>query len=146
MDGQGDTQADIAGVEDRHPTQPPLFRTEREHRRSHGEGDGGVRRRPAPENPAAHPAEAEDMTDVRADAVRRMDAARERFVSGRNQRTEQCRLPNSPTGQNGSGTFPSKPDEFFGTRPVLFLAIGGCAWRLGGDGGFRWWQIGFRAW
>ena len=83
MDGHGDTQADIASVEDRHQTQPPLLRTEREHRHGHGEGDGGMRRRPAPENSTAQPAEAEDMTDVRADAVRRVDATRNRFVCRR---------------------------------------------------------------
>ena len=110
MDGHGDAQADIAGVEDRHPAQPPLFRAEREHRHGHGEGDGGVRRRPAPENPAAQPAEAEDMTDVRANAVRRMNASRERLVSGRNQRTEQRRLTDGPAGQNGSGTLDNDAD------------------------------------
>ena len=111
MDGHGDAQADKASVEDCHPAQPPLFRTEREHRHRHGEGDGGVRRRPAPEDPTAQPAEAEDVTYVRADAVRRMDAARNRFVCGRDERTKQCGLTNSPTGQNGSGTLDNETDH-----------------------------------
>ena len=100
MDGQGDTNADIESVEDRHQTQPPSFCTECEHRRGHGEGDGGMRRWPAPENSAAQKAEVEDMTDVRADAVRRMDAARNRFVCGRDKRAEEFSLTDGPTGQN----------------------------------------------
>jgi len=62
MDGHGDTHANIESVENRHQTQPPLFRTEREHRHGHGESDGGMRRRPAPENSTAQKAEVEDMT------------------------------------------------------------------------------------
>ena len=111
MDGHGDTQADIAGVEDRHPTQPPLFRTEREHCHGHSEGDGGVRRRPAPENSTAQPAEAEDMTDVLADTVRRMNATRNCLVNGSDKRAEEFSLTNSPTGQNGSGTLDNEADD-----------------------------------
>jgi len=111
MDGHGDADADIAGVENRHQTQPPLFRTEREHRHGHGEGDGGMRRRPAPEDSTAQPAEVEDMTYVRADAVRRMDATRNRFVCGRNQRAEERSLTDSPTGQNGPGISDNEADD-----------------------------------
>ena len=99
MDGHGDADADIAGVENRHQTQPPLFRTEREHRHGHSEGDGGMRRRPAPEDSTAQPAEVEDMTYVRADAVRRMDATRNRFVCGRNQRAEERSLTDDEVNQ-----------------------------------------------
>ena len=103
MDGHGDTHADIESVEDRHQTQPPLFRTEREHCHGHGEDDGGMRRRPAPEDSAAQPAEVKDMTYVRADAVRRMGATGNRFVCGRDKRAEEFSLADGPTGQNGSG-------------------------------------------
>ena len=103
MDGQGDTHADIKSVEDRHQTQPPLFRTEREHRHGHGEGDGGMRRRPAPEDSTAQKAEVEDMTCVRTDATRRMDATRNRFVCGRDKRAEEFSLTDSPAGQNDLG-------------------------------------------
>ena len=105
MDGQGDTNTHIKSVEDRHPAQPPLFRTEREHRHGHGEGDGGMRRRPAPEDPAAQKAEVEDMTYVRADAVRRMDATRNRLVGGGDKRAEEFSLTDSPASQNGPAIF-----------------------------------------
>jgi len=105
MDGHRDAQADIERIEDCHPTQPPWLRMEREHRHGHGEGDGGMRRRPAPENSAAQKAEVEDMTDVRADVVRRMGAAREGLVGNNDQGAEEFSLSDGPAGQNGSGIF-----------------------------------------
>ena len=105
MDGHGDTDADIERVKNCQQAQPPLFRIKREHRHGHGEGDGGVRRRPAPENSAAQTAEVEDMTDVRADAVRRMGAAGKGLVGDHNQCAEEFSLSDSPAGQNGSGIF-----------------------------------------
>ena len=105
MDGQGDTQADIKGVEDRHTTQPPWFRTEREHRHGHGESNGGMRRRPAPENAAAQKAEVEDMTEVVADNARWMGTTGKRLVGGRDKRTDKFRLADGPACQLDPGIF-----------------------------------------
>jgi len=39
-----------------------------------------------------------------------MGATRNRFVCGRDKRTEECSLTNSPTGKNGSGIFDNEAD------------------------------------
>jgi len=103
MDGHGDANANIKSIEDRHESQPPWLGMEREYRHGHRKGDGGVRRRPAPENSAAQPAEVEDMADVRTDAARRMSAAGKCFVGNNDQCAEEFSLSDSPAGQNGSG-------------------------------------------
>jgi hypothetical protein len=51
------------------------------------------------------------MTDVRADAVRRMDAARNCLVDGGDKRAEEFSLADSPTNQNGSGTLDNEADH-----------------------------------
>ena len=94
-----DAEADVAGISQGQPDRPAVFREQREDRDRHGKGDGGVRRRPAPEHPAAQPAKPEIMADVRADEMFRMHPARERLVGGREQGTDERRLADGPSGQ-----------------------------------------------
>ena len=82
MDGHGNPNADVESIKDGREAQPPWFGMEREHCHGHGEGDGGMRRRPAPKNPSTQKTKAEDMAYVRADGVRRMNAAGNRLVGG----------------------------------------------------------------
>jgi hypothetical protein len=74
-------------------------------------GDGGVRRRPAPEHATAQKSEPEDVTDVIADEVRRVDAARERFVCGCDQRANEFSLADGPARQHGSGIINNRADD-----------------------------------
>ena len=96
MNRHRDPQTDVSGVSQRQTAEPTPLREEREHRHRHRKGDGRVRRRPAPEYPAAQPAEPEIMTDIRADEMLRMHPPRERFVGGRQQRPHERRLPDGP--------------------------------------------------
>lgn len=102
MDGHRDAEADVARVGQRQPAQPALLGKELEDRDRHGKRDGGVRRRPAPEHPAAQPAEPEIMAEVCADEMFRMHPPRERLVGGGQQRPDQRRLPDGPAGQGDS--------------------------------------------
>ena len=99
MDGHRDAQPDVARISQRQPAHPTPFWEEREHRDRHGKGDGGVRRRPAPEHPAVQPAKPEIMAEIRADEMFRMHATGERLVAGRQQRPDERRLPDRPTRQ-----------------------------------------------
>lgn len=102
MDGHRDAEADVARVGQRQPAQPALLGKESEDRDRHGKRDGGVRRRPAPEHPAAQPAESEIMAEIHADEMFRMDAACERLVGGRQQRSDERGLTDGPAGQGDS--------------------------------------------
>ena len=101
MNGQGDADADIERVGDRDIPPPPLFRNEREHRDGHCERDGGMRGRPAPENPAAQEAEAENVAQIRACAVRGMDTAGNRLACGSDETADEFSPPDSPASQSG---------------------------------------------
>ncbi len=57
MDSHGDAEANIKSVGDGHITHPPLFRGQGENGDGHCEGDGGMGRRPTPEDPATEEAE-----------------------------------------------------------------------------------------
>src|ERR1039458_4212502 len=81
MDSRGDPYADVESVGDGHTAQPPLLWEEGEYRGGHRECDGSVRGRPAPEDPAAQEAEAKRMANIRAQTARRMNAARDHFIS-----------------------------------------------------------------
>lgn len=96
MNRHRDPQTDVSGVSQRQTAEPTPLREQREHRHRHRKGDGRVRRRPAPEYPAAQPAEPEIVAEVRADAMFRMHPPRERFVGGRQQRPHERRLPDGP--------------------------------------------------
>ena len=73
MDGHGYPEADIESVSDGDVADPFLSWEKPEDCDSHCEGDGRVGGRPAPKHPAAQQAEFENMGQVRANAVRRMD-------------------------------------------------------------------------
>ncbi len=103
MDGHGNTEANVECVSQRQPAQPALFGKQREHRDRHGEGDGGVRRRPAPEHSAAQPAKPEIMAEVRANDMLRMDATGERLVGGGQKRADERRLSDGPAGLGHPG-------------------------------------------
>src|ERR1017187_1590088 len=62
-----------------------------------------MRGRPTPEDPAAQEAKLEDVAAIRADAVRGMDTAGNRFVSGSDERADKFSLPDSPACQRGLG-------------------------------------------
>jgi len=61
--------------------------------------------RPTPEDAAAPEAEAKHVANIRAEAARRMDAARNRFASGGDQSADEFRLAGGPPGQRGLGAF-----------------------------------------
>jgi len=97
-----------------------LLREKPEDRDGHCEGDGRVRGRPAPKDPAAQQAEFENMGQVRADAVRRMGTTCNRFVSGSDYTSDYLSLANGPGNQPGrgisGGAAQDKQDEWQSNR------------------------------
>ena len=85
MNRHRDAQTDVAGINQGQPAEAALLGKRGEDRDRHGEGDGRMRRRPAPKHPAAQPAKPEIMADVRTEEMFRMHPPRERLVSGRQQ-------------------------------------------------------------
>src|SRR5579859_4027597 len=102
MDGHGDADAHVEGVGNRYIPQPPLFRKESEYRAGHRERDGGMRRRPTPENPTAQEAESKSMTQIGANEVRGMGAAGNRLVAGSYETADNFSLTDSPADQTGT--------------------------------------------
>lgn len=104
MDRHGHPQPDVKRINQRRQAQPPLFGDDCEHRDRHGKGDGGVRRRPAPESAAAQEAKTKIMADVRAHFVHGgMNPAGEHLVGGGNERAEEFRLANGPADAGDPG-------------------------------------------
>ena len=54
-----------------------------------------MRGRPAPEDPATQKAELENMAYIRADTVRGMGTAGNRFICGRDKNADEFSLPDS---------------------------------------------------
>lgn len=96
MDGHGDADSDIGSIKDCQTTQPSSFREKRECSHGHGESNGGVRRRPAPENSTAQPAKVENVTAVRADVEHGMGTTRNCFVGNNDQCAEKFSLSDGP--------------------------------------------------
>ncbi|SPE55440.1 hypothetical protein SBV1_2200028 [Verrucomicrobia bacterium] len=103
MDGHRNADANIESVGDRHPPQPLLFRKELEDRDGHCKRNGRVRRGPTPEDPAAQEAESENTAQIRANDVRGMGPAGNRFVCGSDEAPDEFGLTDSPADQAGSG-------------------------------------------
>ena len=102
MDGQGDADAYVKGVDDCYTPQPPLFRPKREDRDAHSKRNRRMRGRPTPEDSTAQNAESENVAQIDTHAVRGMDAARERLVDGSDKSADEFGLTDSPTGQTNS--------------------------------------------
>ena len=102
MDGHGDADAHVKGVDDRYTPQPPLFRPKREDRDAHGKRNRRMRGRPTPEDSAAQNAESENVAQIGTHAVRGMDAARERLVNGSDKSANEFGLTDRPTGKTNS--------------------------------------------
>jgi len=96
VNGHGDADPDIEGVGDRRIAQPPLLRGQREYRDCHGEGDGRMGGRPAPEDAAAQEAKPEYVAQVSTDVVGEVDPARDGFICGSDKGADDFRLTDSP--------------------------------------------------
>jgi len=111
MDGHRNAQPDVERVQQRQENKHFVFRMKRDQANRHGEGHGGVRRRPAPKNAAFEKTELEAVAGVYPrSAVHhgvgempekwRRQASSKRLVTARNEIAEQGRLPQRPSRHN----------------------------------------------
>ncbi len=108
MDGHGDAETNVKSICDNPKAQPPIFRKEseyREYRDGYCERDGGMRRRPTPEDTAAQKAKSECTADISADDVRGLGAAGSRFICRGDEKADEFSLTDRPSGQKSLGTF-----------------------------------------
>lgn len=111
MDGHRNAQTDVKGVGEREQLEKPLFREKCHNGDGHGEGDGGVRRRPAPENAAAIKSEPEFAADVVAHDVRWVNATGKEFVNGGNEPADEGSLSNREADAIDSGISKGESDD-----------------------------------
>lgn len=111
MNGHRNADADVKGVSEREQLKKPLFWKKHDDGDSHGEGNGGVRRRPTPKNAAAIKSEPKFTADVIAHHVRRMDASGKKFVNGGNEPANKRGLANRPADQFHFGISKDEPAD-----------------------------------